>query len=114
MALHQIIIEKTKAGGTSLNQLVDELIERMKDDFSLLTRFRSLLAEAGYFDHHRDLYDDPSYEIKQENCFEVSSEFPRIQPDEIRAGVSDLRYTINVVDCLPWKISEPELFIKIS
>lgn len=113
-ALHQIILERKKEGGTSLNQLVDELTEHLNNDFTLLIRFRILLAEAGYFDHHRDLYDEPFYEVKQENCFEVKDEFPRIQPDEIRTGVRDLSYTINVVDCLPWNISESELFSKIS
>ena len=114
LALYQIILERTKEDGTSLNKLVDGLSEHLKDDFTLLTRFRSLLADAGYFDHHRDLYDEQSYMIKQENCYEVKGEFPRIQPDEIRAGVGDLRYTINVVDCLPWNIPESELFNKIS
>ncbi len=113
-ALHQIILERSKEGGTSLNQLVDEIYENLKDDFTLLTRFRSLLAEAGYFDRHRDLYDEPSYVVKQENSFEVNGEFPRIQPDEVRAGVGDIKYIINVVDCLPWNISESELFNKIS
>lgn len=114
LVLYQIILERVKEGGISLNQLVDELSENLKDDFTLLTRFRGLLAEAGYFDHHRDLYAERFYEVKQENCFEVKGEFPRIQPDEIRTGVSDLRYTLNAVDCLPWNIPETELFDKIS
>lgn len=114
LALHQIILEKNSEVGISLNELVDELAEQLKDDFSLLTRFRSLLAEAGYFDHHRELYDEPFYDVKRKNYFEVKDAFPRIQSDELRTGVGDLRYTINVVDCLPWNISESELFNKIS
>lgn len=114
LALHQVIIEKSNSEGISLNAMVDNVTERLKDDFSLLTRFRSLLAEAGYFDHQRDLYEEPQYVVRQENSFEVKEEFPRIQPDEIRRGVDGLRYTISVSDCIQWKISEEALFNKIQ
>ncbi len=114
LALHQIVIEKSNSEGISLNAMVDNVTERLKDEFSLLTRFRSLLAEAGYFHHQRDLYEEPQYVVRQENSFEIKEEFPRIQPDEIRNGVGDLRYTINVADCLRWKISKETLFNKIQ
>jgi hypothetical protein len=94
--------------------MVDNVTECLKDEFSLLTRFRSLLAEAGYFDHQRDLYEEPQYVVRQENSFEVKEEFPRIQPNETRNGVGDLRYTVNVADCMLWKISEEALFNKIE
>lgn len=114
LVLHQIILEKLSSEGTSLNAMVNNVAERLKDDFPLLTRFRSLLAEAGYFDHQRDLYEEPQYVVRQENSFEVKEEFPRIQPDEIRNGVGDLRYTVSVSDCIQWKISEEALFNKIQ
>jgi len=114
LAIHQIIIEKSNSEGSSLNAKVDNIVERLKDEFSLLTRFRSLLAEAGYFDHQRDLYEEPQYVVRQENIFVVKEEFPRIQPDEIRNGVDGLRYRISVSDCMQWKISEEALFNKIQ
>lgn len=114
LALHQIIIEKSNSEGASLNAIVDNVAERLKDEFSLLTRFRSLLAEAGYFDHQRDLYEESQYIVHQENSFEVKEDFPRIQPNEIRNGVGDLRYTINVADCMLWKISDEALFNRIK
>lgn len=114
LALHQVIIEKSNSEGITLNAMVDNVTERLKDDFSLLTRFRSLLAESGYFDHQRDLYEEPQYVVRQENSFEVKEEFPRIQPDEIRNGVDGLRYTISASDCIQWKISEEALLNKIQ
>lgn len=114
LALHQIILEKSNSEGTSLNAIVDNIAERLKEEYSLLTRFRHLLAEAGYFDHHRSLYKEPQYVIRQENSFEVKEEFPRIQPDELRNGVDGLRYSISLSDCIQWKISEEALFNKIQ
>lgn len=114
LALHQIIIAKSNSEGASLNTMVDNVARHLEAEFSLLTRFRSLLAEAGYFDHQRDLYDEPQYVVRQETSFEVKEEFPRIQPDEIRNGVGDLRYTVNVADCLTWRIPEEKLFNKIA
>lgn len=80
--------------GVSLPQLVDEIAGLMEGRATQL--FADRLADAGYHEVHRPLYEDSGYAERQRRYFAVRDEFPRIRRADVRSGVSKVEYGINV------------------
>lgn len=96
--------------GETLNQIVDAVTEILTKDFTALNQFRNKLIEGGYFDHHRPLYEETGYFIRQEVFYKVENAFPRIEEKDIRNGVGDVKYSIIVSQASGYVQSEQEVF----
>lgn len=108
--LNHLSLEVRQQSGESLNQIVDSVTDMLSSDFEALNQFRRKLIEAGFFDHHRQLYSDVGYFIRQDDYYKVEDQFPRIEEADIRNGVGDVKYSIIVSQCNDYKISEAEIF----
>lgn len=108
--LYHLSLEKVQESGESLNQIIATISTMLKADTIALNRFKSKLYEAGYFDQHFALYDSIGYFIRQDTFYIVENEFPRIQEHEIRSGVGDVKYSIILSQCEPFKQSEQSVF----
>jgi len=108
--LYHLSLEKVQESGESLNQIIAIISTMLKADTIALNRFKSKLYEAGYFDQHFALYDSIGYFIRQDTFYIVENEFPRIQEHEIRSGVGDVKYSIILSQCEPFKQSEQSVF----
>lgn len=108
--LNHLSLEIRQQSGESLNQIVDAVIGLLSSDFTALNQFRRKLIEAGYFDHHRQLYTDIGYFIRQDDYYKVENQFPRIEESDIRNGVGDVKYSIIVSQCNDYNISEDVVF----
>lgn len=108
--LNHISLESRQQSGETLNQIVDSIIEILNSDFTALSQFRNKLIEAGFFDHHRNLYTDIGYFIRQEVFYKVENDFPRIEESDIRNGVGDVKYSIIVSQCSDFIRTEEEVF----
>lgn len=96
--------------GETLNYIVDSISDLLNSDFVALNSFNNKLLEAGFFNHHRDNYKDLGYFIRQDAFYRVEDEFPRIQENEIRQGVGDVKYSIILDNCQNYKTTESEVF----
>jgi plasmid maintenance system killer protein len=83
----------------SLNDAVDIIFNLVGTNTESTTRFWAKLAEAGYFEPQRPLYEQPAYHIRATSFYQVRDEFPRIRPHELRSGVDTIKYTIRLSDC---------------
>lgn len=108
--LYHLSVESSRLSGQTLNDKVDELRKVLIDDMVAMNLFNFKLIEAGYFDNHRPLYADRCYKIRKENIYRVCKAFPRIKEDELRNGVSNVTYSINVSTCTEYLLSEYEHF----
>jgi hypothetical protein len=108
--LNHLSLEVRQQSGETLNQIVDSVIEILSSDFNALSLFRSKLLESGFFEHHRQLYADIGYFIRQEIFYKVENDFPRIEEKDIRKGVGDVKYSIVVSQCTHFIKSEQEIF----
>lgn len=77
--------------GLSLNDLIVQLKEKIKDS-DLVRVFEERLAEAGYVDIPE--YDFPCFSMVQTRIYEVREGFPRITPESLMPGISDVSYCI--------------------
>jgi len=111
--LYHISLEVRQNSGETLNQIVDSVCDILQNDFSSLNRFKTKLLEAGYFEHHRALYNGIGYFIRQEAFYKVANEFPRIEEKDVRNGVGDVKYSIIISQCDAFLKSEQYVFQKL-
>jgi len=110
LCLNHISLELRQLAGETLNQIVDSICDTLEADYSSYNQFKSKLFEAGFFDHHRHIYDDIGYFIREDDYYMVRNHFPRIEESDIRKGVGDVKYSIIVSQCEEYQIPEEEVF----
>lgn len=110
LCLNHISLELRQLAGETLNQIIDSVCETLEVDYSAYNQFKSKLIEAGFFDHHRHIYGDIGYFIREDYYYIVRDQFPRIEELDIRNGVGDVKYSIIVSQCNEYLISEEEAF----
>lgn len=108
--LYHLSLEKVQENGETLNQIIDSINNIFSADTIALNRFKSKLYEAGYSEQNFALYDSIGYFIRQDNFYIVGNEFPRIQENEIRSGVGDVKYSIIISQCEAFIQTEQSVF----
>lgn len=114
LLLYHISLEQLQNSEETLNNIVDSVTEILKTETIALNKFKSKLYEVGYFDLQRDLYDTIGYQIRQDIFYKVENDFPRIEENDIRAGVGDVKYSIILSQCTPYVIDETTVFNTIK
>lgn len=108
--LFHLSLEVSRMNGETLNDKVDEIRALFSDDAMALNNFNAKLFEAGYIDSQRWLYEDRCYKTRAEHIYHIANEFPRIKERELRNGINDVVYTIDVSICDEYLLSESEHF----
>lgn len=108
--LYHLSLEKAQENGETLNQIITSIYNILNADAIALNRFKSKLYEAGYFEQHHVLYETIGYFIRQGTFYLVEGEFPRIQENEIRSGVGDVKYSIILSQCESYIKTEQSVF----
>ncbi len=112
--LYHISLDVRHQDGESLNQIVDSISELLINDYIALNSFNNKLLEAGFFNHHREIYNETGYYIRQEAFYKIEGEFPRIEEKEIRPGVGDVKYSIIVDNCQKYLTTETEVLTNLN
>jgi hypothetical protein len=112
--LYHISLEQMQNSGETLNDIVDSVIAILETDAFAANKFKSKIYEVGYFELQRSLYDGKGYFIRQDVFYKVENDFPRIQENEIRVGVGDVKYSIILSQCLGFVKVENEVFNTIN
>ena len=95
--LYHFAYDRRQSSGTTLPQLVELLAARVKEqDEALAILFDELLLAAGYLHSHSHLYKDIGYSLRYENAYQVDEGFPRILEQDLAAGLSEVRFTIDL------------------
>jgi hypothetical protein len=108
--LFHFSVEISNGNGQTLCQIVAAIREMLDNDAPALSLFNAKLFEAGYLDKHESFYQDRFYQVRNENFYKVESDFPRIRENELRSGVSDVKYSIILAMCDEYLFSESQLF----
>jgi hypothetical protein len=109
--LYHCVVSISSTEGKSLPQIIAEIRSQLSNDSMAITKFDSKLFEAGYFDKHSTLYNDRLYKIRKENIYRIDGNFPRIKENELREGVSAVKYSISLDNCNEYLIPENQLFV---
>jgi hypothetical protein len=76
--------------GLSLNGLVNRIREKLLGD--VLSAFDGRLSDFGYIDIPE--YDWPCFAVSQTRTYGIMDSFPRLTPDTIPQGISDVSYMV--------------------
>jgi hypothetical protein len=76
--------------GLSLNTLVGKIQDKLAED--VRCTFEGKLFEFGYIDIPD--YDRPYFSISRARTYEVSEGFPRLTPDNVPQGVTEVSYLV--------------------
>lgn len=112
--LFHLSVEAAKKNGESLNMKVNVIREILHDHVSALNVFNNKLLEVGYFEKHTYLYKEKCYQIRDENCYRIDGDFPRIREKEIRNGVGDVKYSIILSQCNGYLVAEDTVFNTVN
>ena len=84
-------------GAFSLSSLANKLSDMLHQDPNAHELFIEKLASVGMF--LEDDYNDAFYITNGFKSYKVEKDFPRITPEDIRAGVTKANYIINLANC---------------
>lgn len=112
--LYHFSVEVSNGNGQTLCQKIATIRELLESDTPALSLFNAKLFEAGYLDKHEVLYQDRFYQVRNENYYKIENEFPRIKENELRGGVSDVKYSIILAMCDEYLTSENQVFNTIK
>lgn len=74
-----------------------------------LAEFDDRLLEAGYVQAHAARYDEHRYALHSIRCFDVTGEFPRITPADVRDGVNDVTYSVTLTACKDYEVGAADV-----
>ena len=94
--LYNLIVEVLEKDGQTLPEIIVAIRELLAGDNIAEEIFESKLLLSGYYDLDEEFYKERHYHIRKEQYFQVKDEFPRIKKDELRMGVSDVKYSISL------------------
>ena len=108
--LYHLSVEVSRKNGQTLNREIEDLRKALATDTIALHRFNTGLIHAGYFDEHASMYQDRCYKIRREQTYRISGNFPRIVEKDLRNGVCNVSYTINISACEGYEVTDTDLF----
>ena len=112
--LFHFSVEVSNGNGQTLCQKIATIRQTLENDTPALSLFNAKLFEAGYLDKHEVFYQDKFYQTRNENYYKIEKEFPRIKENELRSGVSDVKYSIILAMCDEFLVSESQIFNTIT
>ena len=111
--LYHISLEQQQNSGETLNDIMDSVIDILRTEIIALNKFKNKIYEVGYFDLQKNLYETIGYHIRKDKFYKVEKAFPRIEENDLRSGVGDVKYSIILSQCAPFSISESEVFTTV-
>lgn len=108
--LFHFSVDKSTSNGLTLCNLIDDIRFMLNDDTPALSSFNAKLFEVGYSDAHRELYQETFYQVRGENYYKIENNFPRIKENELRNGISDVKYSIILAMCNEYQVTENTIF----
>ena len=106
--LCHICVDEKKNAGISLPVLIDEIRNGLTGH--LLAIFLDSLAEVGYHDSQKNLYEHVGYTERSRIYYRVSDSFPRILPSSLMDGVNEVSYQVDLSAAKTLKVSEVDVF----
>jgi len=81
-------------------------------DLGAVEPFEELLTAAGF--RWEDDYTDARWTQGRHHLFRVRETFPAIRASSCPPGVSNVRYSVGLIDCEPYRVKEDALVMAIS
>lgn len=117
-ALYLCVVEIDRAppdagNGVSVTDVATDVRQRLEHaDPATLEQFEGLLSAAGL--RWDDDYSDVRWIEGSRRMFTVADGFPRITPSTLGAGVTDVRYSVSLVECSEYECDDSAVLAMIE
>lgn len=98
-------LRKSESDGFTLPEAIHKIEDVLASDVESLQQFEQKLQKYGYLKACEEMYQT-GYFIRESSLYIVNSDFPRIEKSEIRVGLSNVTYTVNIDMCQRFLISD--------
>jgi hypothetical protein len=112
--LFHISLEVLQNAAQTLPDLIEEVRFKLHSDAAALNRFNAKLLFAGYRSEDAEHYQDTGYLIRRSDFYEIEGNFPRIQENELRQGIGDIRYSVMISSCQSYLTNSFKVFTNLN
>jgi hypothetical protein len=106
--LYFISLKETFNHGETLPGIIESVRKFIDINNGPSSEFETQLFNAGYLDKHRTRYGKMGYHDRDIQIFQVKENFPRIIETDLKPGVGDVHYSIDLAVCWQFRISEED------
>lgn len=106
--LCHVTIEERANSGVTLPALIEEISISLNRHSRV--QFLDFLEEAGYSCSQRNLYVNTGYIERTRNYYLVSDLFPRVTPNMLMAGISTIKYCVDMSNVKHLRTSQTSVF----
>ncbi len=107
--LYHLEIVELRDNTKTLSNLVDLIRSCCGDDPDVLMEFSRKLAMCNYRPKDREYYDSTGYSIRKESAYHVSDDFPNIIGNDLKAGISSVKYLLSTSALGQYVVEIPDL-----
>ncbi|KXS46086.1 MAG: Uncharacterized protein AWU58_817 [Methanohalophilus sp. T328-1] len=111
--LYHLSFDIRPSHGETLNSVIEDIFSLLSTSSADTNLLRLKLIESGYFEIHKEFYENTGYTIRGENIYNVQGSFPRITEKQVPVGVGDVKYSIVLSHTEEWNMDESELFKRL-
>ena len=108
--VHQTIAPSEN--GVTLQGLVSAVRDEVQNDATAYGRIVRNLQACSFADN--EAYDKVAFAVSDRKFYRVEGDFPRIIRGQLPAGVSEIRYGINIAACAPFLVEESVVVQRIK
>lgn len=110
----RVLGEVTLGFGESLQELVEDIRQRLDATPEAVELFNDSLLDAKYLETDGEAYQLHRYAVRDTLSYRVTDGFPRILERNLPIGVGDVAYIVAVAACTPFCISEDDMASRIE
>jgi len=112
--LYFLSLKETSNHGETLPGIVESIRNIIDLKNGLLSDFETQLFNAGYLHKHRSRYNKIGYHDRNIQIFRVDDNFPRIIETDLKPGVGDVHYSIDLAVCWHFRISQEDFISELE
>lgn len=104
--LYFISLAETSNLGETLPEIIDSIRKMIDLNNGPVSEFEDLLFNAGYLDKYRNKYNKTGYHDRDIIIFYIEKGFPRIVENDLKSGIGDVHYSIDLSACMGYRIKK--------
>ena len=108
--LYYIKLKKSAADGETLSTIVSRISGKL--GVNLQSLFQEKLLQVGYIHQLPELYKI-HFRVRDESCYIVKDDFPRIKSKDLPNGISSVNYELSLSSCNKYMITIEEFYKEV-
>lgn len=114
LCIYFLSLQETPNHGETLLKIIDDIRKTIEIKNGPSSEFETQLFKSGYLDRHRENYKKTGYHDRKMQIFRIDDTFPRITESDLKPGVGDVSYSIDLAVCRRFQIKKEDLIADIG